>query len=341
MEVRTFREGDTDALIDLWRRCGLTRPWNDPEADIALARGSGTAELFVGELEGALVAGAMAGFDGHRGWLYYVAVDPDCRGRGFGRSICAHAEAWLKARGCPKVEAILRGENRATMEFYQALDYRMEDRVLMAKWLRSPPAPQDEPGPRKLAVTITFLEMTSRPRTPPKRPPVLEHPLSLLRLAEPTVPFYRYLYNTVGERWLWYERRAMSDEDISRVIKDPATEISVLYCGGSPTGYVELNARRMPGEMEIAYFGLSPEYLGRGLGPYLLDWAVHSAWDREPAPRRLVVDTCTLDHPAALQTYQRVGFTPFAQEHEVIDDPRATGLIPPETDLPPLAEQPE
>ena len=171
------------------------------------------------------------------------------------------------------------------------------------------------------SVTTTSLEMTARPTRPSKPPPALNNPLMLLRAERPTISFYRYLYNTVGAQWLWYERRSLSDDALSAIIHDEQDFIYVLHVGGVPAGFVELDCRDMP-NIEIAYFGLMPEFIGRGLGGRLIDWALESAWDRNPD--RVWIHTCNLDHPAALPLYQKVGFTPFAQETIVISDPRET-----------------
>lgn len=337
MDIRPIRDGDEEGIVALWGACDLIRPWNDPTADIALARRSPAAEIFVGMDGDDVVATAMCGFDGHRGWLYYVATHPDVRGTGAGRRILATAEAWLAEQGCPKVELIIRGSNKPVAAFYEALGYSIEDRVLMAKWLVEPPVAQTEtpvavtpvdPTVELLDVTITFLEMTSRPTAPPRPMPVTGAPLSLVRLHNPTVSYYRYIQHTVGDPWLWYDRRKMSDEQIAAIILDDAVEIYVLSEGGVPAGFVELDFRDMPEEADIAYFGLMPDFIGKGLGPYLLDWAIRTAWDRDPAPRRLTVNTCTLDHPSALGGYQKAGFTPYAREQNKVPDPRALGIIP-------------
>ena len=107
-------------------------------------------------------------------------------------------------------------------------------------------------------------------------------------------------------------------------IEDEAVEIYVLYADGAPAGFAELD-RRSRGEIELAYFGMMPFFIGRGLGRYLLAWAIERAWSYEP--ERLAVNTCTLDHPKALPLYQQLGFKPYKQEHRVIDDPRVTGVI--------------
>lgn len=168
-------------------------------------------------------------------------------------------------------------------------------------------------------VTVTSLEMTERPSRPLARAPSLSQPVMLLRAHAPTISFYRYLYNTIGQDWLWYERRQMNDETLAEIIYDERVSVDVLYCGGVPAGYAELDARMLPA-VEVAYLGLMPEFIGRGLGRYLVDWAVDAAWDREP--ERVWIHTCNLDHPAALPTYQKAGFTVFNRQTVTIPNPR-------------------
>lgn len=171
-------------------------------------------------------------------------------------------------------------------------------------------------------VTRTFLEMT-RPSGRTPRAPRIDQ-LSLMRARNPTISFYRYLYNTVGGPWFWYERRQMSDKNLAKIIHDPKIAVYVLYVSGVPAGYVELNYRDEP-EIEIAYFGLMPDFIGQGLGPYLLDWAIEKAWSSKPT--RLKLHTCTLDHPKAITVYQRAGFRPYDQEVERIAHPGSSGLF--------------
>ena len=107
------------------------------------------------------------------------------------------------------------------------------------------------------------------------------------------------------------------------ILTDPAVELYLLYVAGAPAGYAEIDRRSAP-EVTLAYFGLIPRYTGRGLGWYFLNWAIDTAWTG--GTTRLTVNTCTLDHPKALQIYQRCGFTPLRQEHLRILDPRLTGI---------------
>lgn len=175
------------------------------------------------------------------------------------------------------------------------------------------------PGPDgRLDVTITYLQMLKRPTTTLRRPRLDE--LAVLRARRPAVSFYRYLYNHVGAPWLWYERRALSDQALKAIICDDKVHLYVLYREGAPAGFVELD-HRVSQEVELAYFGLFPEQIGMGLGPWLLGWAVETAW--ASGPSRLIVNTCDLDHPKAIIVYQRAGFSPYRQETCTITDPRS------------------
>ncbi len=137
MQIRAFDEGDTDEVVALWRLCGLTRPWNDPRRDIA-RKLQVQRELFlvgVEEGNGEVIASIMAGYEGHRGWVNYLAVHPDARGAGHGRALMNEAEALLLARGCPKVNLLVRGENAEARGFYEAIGYQIDDVVAFGKRL--------------------------------------------------------------------------------------------------------------------------------------------------------------------------------------------------------------
>ncbi|MBT5413395.1 MAG: GNAT family acetyltransferase [Rhodospirillaceae bacterium] len=136
MDIRHYVASDLDQVVALWGRCGLLVPWNDPVADIRLALESGHGTVLVGVGDGArIVAAVMVGHDGHRGWLYYLAVDSDRRGKGLGRRMVQAAEAWAAERGIRKAELMIRGGNTAVRAFYERLGYRVEDRVVMTRWL--------------------------------------------------------------------------------------------------------------------------------------------------------------------------------------------------------------
>lgn len=170
---------------------------------------------------------------------------------------------------------------------------------------------------------ITYLEMRARPVLP--RVPAPLGKLALIRAESCNVSFYRYLYEAVGTPWLWYERRLLDDEALATQITKDTTEIFVLYVGGVPAGYFELDAGD-PRETELAYFGLIPEFIGRRLGPFLLQAAIDRAWTR--AIDRLWVHTRTFDHPRALGYYQHAGFVVYARRPLRFEDPRTRGILP-------------
>lgn len=135
MQTRTYRQSDETDVVSLWNHCGLTRPWNDPHRDIA-RKLAGQPELFlVGEVDGRLMATAMVGYDGHRGWIYYLAVLGDFQGRGYGRQLMAEAERLLRERGCPKLNLLVRTGNEAVLGFYRALGYTVDATVSLGKRL--------------------------------------------------------------------------------------------------------------------------------------------------------------------------------------------------------------
>ena len=133
--IAPIEDGDVTAVIALWERCGLMRPWNDPAADIALARRGAHSTILIGRDGGAIVATAMVGHDGHRGWVYYVAVDPDHRGKGRGRAIMNAAEESLRQAGIAKLQLIVRSDNAKVQAFYESIGYDEQERIIYAKWL--------------------------------------------------------------------------------------------------------------------------------------------------------------------------------------------------------------
>ncbi|MFZ2007140.1 MAG: GNAT family N-acetyltransferase [Stellaceae bacterium] len=184
--------------------------------------------------------------------------------------------------------------------------------------------------------TVTYLEMFERP--PARHLPAPLGKLALMRAEACTVSFYRYLYETVGTPWLWFERRQWSDAALAAVLAKPTTELFVLFVGGVPAGYFELDAAE-PRQTELCYFGLMADFIGRRLGPFLLNAAIEQAWSRPV--ERLWVHTCTFDHPRALPLYQRAGFVVYARRPVSFDDPRESGILPRSLEhplLPPLSE---
>lgn len=132
--IRQFRREDTDAVVALWQRCDLTRPWNEPTRDIERKLAAQAGPFLIGEIEGRIVGSAMAGWDGHRGWVNYLAVDPDLQGRGLGAELMAAAEEALRSMGCPKINVQIRTGNPA-VEFYRHLGFGEDDVVSMGKRL--------------------------------------------------------------------------------------------------------------------------------------------------------------------------------------------------------------
>lgn len=135
MTIGALRPDETDAAVSLWEACGLTRPWNDARADIALALGKPGSTVLAGRIDGALVATAMVGHDGHRGWVYYLAVDPAQRGGGRGAAMMRAAEAWTAAAGIPKLCLMVRGDNTGVLAFYRALGYDVGDVACLSRWV--------------------------------------------------------------------------------------------------------------------------------------------------------------------------------------------------------------
>lgn len=137
MQICPFNPTDTEAVIALWERCGLTRPQNDPRKDIERKLNM-QPELFLVALEAetpTIIGTVMAGYDGHRGWINYLAVDPEARRRGLGRELMQRAEAELLKRGCPKINLQIRGSNTEALGFYRAIGFLQDDVVSMGKRL--------------------------------------------------------------------------------------------------------------------------------------------------------------------------------------------------------------
>lgn len=141
VEIGPATQADAAAVVALWREAGLTRPWNDPDRDFADALVTATSTVLVARAPGDLAAGedravvgsVLAGFDGHRGWLYYLAVAPEARGQGLGRELVVAAEAWLAGQGAPKVQLMVRRENADVQAFYAALGYEDADCVVLGR----------------------------------------------------------------------------------------------------------------------------------------------------------------------------------------------------------------
>jgi ribosomal protein S18 acetylase RimI-like enzyme len=135
MRIRVFECADEAAVVGLWEACGLTRPWNDPHKDIARKLAVQPELFLVGVTEEAVMASVMAGYEGHRGWMNYLAVAPRFRGRGFGRVLVEYVERLLLERGCPKVNLQVRASNAAAVAFYRRLGYAQDESISLGKRL--------------------------------------------------------------------------------------------------------------------------------------------------------------------------------------------------------------
>jgi ribosomal protein S18 acetylase RimI-like enzyme len=133
LQISEIETSDVSEVIALWQRCELTRPWNDPTQDINFAMASPNATILVGKLEGKIIATAMAGHDGHRGAIYYLAVDPSLQSKGYGRAIHGAAVEWLKEQGVWKINLMARSENTKVRGFYEKLGYDVNDVVSFGK----------------------------------------------------------------------------------------------------------------------------------------------------------------------------------------------------------------
>jgi GNAT superfamily N-acetyltransferase len=177
-------------------------------------------------------------------------------------------------------------------------------------------------------VTRTYLQMLSPDalRSRPEGTHADDAHARFERVLECPVSFYRYLYAEVGRRHHWVDRLTWSDEQIAARLEDPRVSIWVIYVDGAPAGYTELE-RHADESMEIAYFGLLPEFLRRGLGKLMLTAAVDRAW--EQGVSRVWLHTCTLDDPAAMPNYIKRGFTPYKEEQYTVEvDERELATLP-------------
>lgn len=165
--------------------------------------------------------------------------------------------------------------------------------------------------PHVIPVTVTFLEMTAPPAN--YSHPPMNRQVALLKTRNMPLHFYRYLIDRVGRKWHWVNALRLDDEELAAGIHEPGRDIRVLYLDGAPAGFFDIKTH-LPEETEIAYFGMMEHATGQGLGRWFLGAAIEAAWATNP--RRISVQTCTLDHPAALPLYQKLGFSPIAQKQE-------------------------
>jgi GNAT superfamily N-acetyltransferase len=159
-----------------------------------------------------------------------------------------------------------------------------------------------------MKVTTTYLQMLAHPQrlVPPPR-----DGLAVAHAQNPTVAYYRFLYDAVGRDYDWTSRKKLPDAELAALLHDPRLEVHVLTVDGVQAGFAELD-RRIEGEIELVQFGLMPVFIGQGLGKYFLQWAIDKAWSYQP--RRFWLHTCTKDHPAALPNYLKAGFVLYKEE---------------------------
>lgn len=167
------------------------------------------------------------------------------------------------------------------------------------------------PAGTELQFTVTWLEMTERPAFPWPHQPVGE-PSALLRAEDPPVWFFLGLYDAVGRDYAWQDMYERSEAELAAWLHHPDTTLYTLMCKGWPHGFFMLDHRK-PGICNLAYFGLVPQAIGRGLGRFLLQNAILTGWE-VPGVEKMTVNTNTLDHPRALGLYQRLGFVPVRRE---------------------------
>ncbi len=160
----------------------------------------------------------------------------------------------------------------------------------------------------KVDVTVWHLEMLAPSDRTVAAP---REGLQVLHVRNPSVAYYRFLYQAVGGEYHWLSRRKLPDSDLAAIIQHSQNELHVLHIDGAPAGMAEFN-RRTPDDIEMVQFGLTTDFIGQGLGKWFLQWAIDQAWSYQP--QRFWLHTCSLDHPAALPTYKKAGFKEFKRE---------------------------
>ncbi len=165
-------------------------------------------------------------------------------------------------------------------------------------------------------VRTTTLEMCAPPASYPSM--MTKSNIAIMHAVDIPLPFYRFLYSEVGKSHYWFLRTQMSDKQLAEIVHDEQTHISILYCDGAPAGFAELDYNARPKQVELVYFGLCEQFIGRGLGKWFLGQTVQAAWELKP--KRVIVSTDTLDHSHALPAYQKMGFTPISYKDEKMQD---------------------
>ncbi len=158
-------------------------------------------------------------------------------------------------------------------------------------------------------VTVYYLEMLTLSQLDVPAP---HNDLAVLHARTPSVPYYRFLYEAVGQDYHWLSRSKLSDDNLATILNEPRNEVHVLYVHGSPAGFAELNCRKET-DIELLQFGLMADFIGQGLGKWFLQWTIDKVWSRNP--KRFWLHTCTLDHPAAVPNYRKAGFVQYREEN--------------------------
>ena len=178
----------------------------------------------------------------------------------------------------------------------------------------------------KIAFVVTYLEMHQAPSAPIAPP---RGDIALERWSAPDPADYKKLFREVGEDWIWFSRLTLDDADLTKLLREPTRENYRPVLDGKAVGTLELDFAD-PAEPELAYFGLTPDAIGGGVGRWLMAQALNIAWSR-PETRRFWLHTCTGDSPQAMKFYRSCGFQPYKRAIEVTDDPRIAGVYPKDT----------
>ncbi len=177
-------------------------------------------------------------------------------------------------------------------------------------------------GPGQIGAVVTYLEMREKPKQVERQ---AVSGLCIRRVMNPGVSWYRELFRLVGADWLWFSRLRLNDDQLNQIISDPNVLVFCLEHDGREKGLLELDCRSLP-EIEISFLGVAEDLLGKGAGSLLMDYALSTAWSYQP--ERVMLHTCTIDHPRALAFYQRRGFKVYKRAIEIAADPRLAGLLP-------------
>jgi GNAT superfamily N-acetyltransferase len=173
----------------------------------------------------------------------------------------------------------------------------------------------------KLANVVTYLEM----RAPVAYSRIEASEFEISHVQKPDLDWYRSLFRSIGEPWLWFSRLRLTDKELQAILDDAAVDVFALAYQGVDQGLLEFDRRKLP-DVEVAFFGVTPALIGRGAGRALLAHGLDAEWEHHP--RRIWLHTCTADHPGALSFYRKFGFEPYKRAVEIADDPRLTGDIP-------------